>query len=479
MRSPATKLKRRIAIAALLLLALALALPMPASANGDHVFASIRLYDGIDPADMDEISRLAQEVFLPAITASDGFIGYYWLRSGERLATINLFTSAEEASASNDAARESVAEHFAPLLPNPPMLVQGKVHIGLVDMLEVMEAAALDRLHASLRVYEDFAPDDLDAYVQTVREGFLPLMTESPGFFGYYMLTNDSGTLAALSIFDSPASALASNEHAREFVAERLAAYLPSAPTITSGEIGIAMLAHVHDGANLVADRLHTSVRIYQGIDPAVSEQLAQIVADGFLPIMRDSAGFVGYYLLLNDETLTAISLFESPEQAEASNEAAREFVAENMADLLPEAPTIYSGPLGLEVEPALQADGMAPETNALYASLRVYADYDLTHFDEANALAEIHLVPQFLGIDGFFAQYTMHDNDSHVVAISLYESEEAAAAANASARAFSQEYLSQWSPNPPTGFNANVAVAALADLGMGENLIGAMMAGS
>ena len=89
------------------------------------VFASVRLYDGIDPADQAEIVRLTDEGFLPLIRESDGFVGYYFLPAEDMLATVSLFDSPEQASASNDAARDFIVDNLAPLLPNAPSYLRG------------------------------------------------------------------------------------------------------------------------------------------------------------------------------------------------------------------------------------------------------------------------------------------------------------------------------------------------------------------
>ena len=86
-------------------------------AMDDSVFASVRLYDGVDPADQAEIASLTAEGFLPIIRESDGFVGYYFLTAEDRLATVSLFDSPEQASASNEKARGFIAENLAPLLP--------------------------------------------------------------------------------------------------------------------------------------------------------------------------------------------------------------------------------------------------------------------------------------------------------------------------------------------------------------------------
>ena len=143
------------------------------------------------------------------------------------------------------------------------------------------------------------------------KSGFLPIMRESAGFFGYYLMHDGAGAVSAISIFDTEASALASNEQAREFVAENLTAYLPNDPLITAGRVGIAVLADLNDGANLIDDTsmetAFASVRIYDGVNPQDMETIIRLTAEGFLPILRDSDGFIAYFLLPEGDKLAAI----------------------------------------------------------------------------------------------------------------------------------------------------------------------------
>jgi hypothetical protein len=62
------------------------------------------------------------------------------------------------------------------------------------------------------------------------------------------------------------------------------------------------------------------------------------------------------------------------------------------------------------------------------------------------------------------------------VVGISIFEGEDAALAANEAGKAFTRDYLAEWAPNPPTGVSGRLAIAALAEVNMGENLVGAVM---
>ncbi|MCY3780494.1 MAG: hypothetical protein OXG78_09325, partial [Chloroflexi bacterium] len=304
---------------------LLMAMPFAAVAQDtmeDSVFISVRHYDGVDPADLAEAERITREGFVPIISGSEGFIAYYvvYPTDGTGVA-FSVFETQEQATASAELARDFVQANLLPLLPNPPTIVEGLVDIGFVELLDGMGGGDVSQLHASVRIYDGFAADDMDEFVAIVEDGFLPIMRESDGFFGYYLTNNDAGALAAISIFDTEESALASNEKARDFVAENLTAYLPNNPTITSGRVGIAVLADLNDGANLIDDQpVFASIRIYDGVDPQDMDTIARLTADGFLPILRDSDGFIAYFLLSEGDTLAAINAFETAEQAAASN---------------------------------------------------------------------------------------------------------------------------------------------------------------
>lgn len=463
---------------ALLMLALLLAMPLSAGAQDamdDHVFVSIRHYAGLDPDGQDELYRLTAEGFLPIIRESEGYIGYYWLHEGENVVAVSLFESQEQASASAESAREYVAEHLAHLVAGPPRTVEGQVDIGFVELLDGMSDGAVSSLHASVRIYDDFEADELDEFVAIVEDGFLPIMRETDGFFGYYLMNDGAGTVSAISIFDSEASALASNENAREFVAENLTAYLPSAPAIVSGRVGIASLADVNDAANLIDDApVFVSIRVYDGVDPMDRDEIVRLVDPEFLSIMRESDGFVAYYLLPAGDKLAAVSIFDSAEQAAASNEKARDYVAEFMAPLLPNAPMIVEG--HIDVMYVNDADDMmmGDDMSALYASLRIYDVPDMGNLEAANELVKAYLLPALHEAGGLVSYYALNDGDDTIAGLNVYDSEEQALAANDIAAAFNAEHTKDFLPDDPLIVKGELGVAALAEVHMGENLVGA-----
>ncbi|MCY3781629.1 MAG: hypothetical protein OXG78_15045, partial [Chloroflexi bacterium] len=442
------------------------------------VFASVRVYDGVDPAGYDTYIRLLNEGFLPILRESEGFVGYYQLMVGERHASVSLFETEAQAQASRETARVFIAEHVAPLMPNAPMIVEGLVEVSHADTM--MMTDDMSSLHALLAIYDGFDMAHLDETVTLVESVYLPDLREAGGLFAYYGISDGVDTAVALRIMDSEESLQRGSDIAADFVAEYLADWLPEDPLQVSGPLAVAALAEIDMGANLIDgmmdDSVFASVRLYDGINPADQAEIARLTIEGFLPNIRESDGFVGYFFLPAGDGLATVSLFDSAEQATVSNDAAREFIGENVAPLFPNAPRIFEGPLAMNYVPALLDTDDNGQAGELYASVRFYEGFDLAHFDEANDLAIAHLLPALQELGGLFAQFAFNDGEDTVVGISIFESEEAALAANDLGKAFTIEYVADWAPNPPTGVAGKLAIAALAEISMGENLVGAMM---
>jgi hypothetical protein len=71
----------------------------------------------------------------------------------------------------------------------------------------------------------------------------------------------------------------------------------------------------------------------------------AQRVRDSFVPLMRELAGFRGYYLLDGgpDEVI-AISMFDSADEALISNEKAADWVRNNVMQFVRGMPEVMVG---------------------------------------------------------------------------------------------------------------------------------------
>jgi len=63
------------------------------------------------------------------------------------------------------------------------------------------------------------------------------------------------------------------------------------------------------------------------------ARELARSAEEGMLPIFRAQTGFKSYSLVASGDELLSFSAWESEEDAEAANEVAASWIAENMAD--------------------------------------------------------------------------------------------------------------------------------------------------
>jgi heme-degrading monooxygenase HmoA len=75
---------------------------------------------------------------------------------------------------------------------------------------------------------------------QRVREGFVPLVRQIPGFRGYYLLDGGPDVLITVSMFDSADEALASNETAAEWVRNNVLEFTKGMPEVMVGNVLVA-----------------------------------------------------------------------------------------------------------------------------------------------------------------------------------------------------------------------------------------------
>ena len=88
---------------------------------------------------------------------------------------------------------------------------------------------------------------------------------------------------------------------------------------------------------------MYVAVRRYEGVsDP---QKVGQVAQEGFVPIISEMPGFVTYYCVdAGDGVMVSTSVFEHKDAEEQSNFRAGQFVAENLAPLLPNPPQVTAG---------------------------------------------------------------------------------------------------------------------------------------
>ena len=93
-------------------------------------------------------------------------------------------------------------------------------------------------MYVAIRRYGLLTNEPLENVFQGIREGFIPLINNAPGFLAYYALDSGDGTLTSISVFEHRAGAERSNKLAEDWVGSTLAEALPTSPDIIVGEVG-------------------------------------------------------------------------------------------------------------------------------------------------------------------------------------------------------------------------------------------------
>ena len=90
-------------------------------------------------------------------------------------------------------------------------------------------------MYATVRRYEGVSNPTEAA--QRVNDGFVPLISQIPGFVAYYWVDAGGGVMISTSVFQDQASAEESNRRAADYVRQNLVSVLPNPPQVTAGEV--------------------------------------------------------------------------------------------------------------------------------------------------------------------------------------------------------------------------------------------------
>jgi hypothetical protein len=90
-------------------------------------------------------------------------------------------------------------------------------------------------MYATVRRYEGVT--DPSEAGRRVNEGFVPIISQIPGFVAYYWVDAGGGVMISTSVFEDQSGAEESNNRAADYVRQHLAPLLPKPPQVTAGEV--------------------------------------------------------------------------------------------------------------------------------------------------------------------------------------------------------------------------------------------------
>jgi hypothetical protein len=93
------------------------------------MYVAVRRYEGV--TDPQKAGQLVDEGFVPIISEMPGFVAYYWVDAGDGVVvTTSVFEHQAAEEESSWRAGKFVAQHIAPLSPNPPQVTAGDVVVA-------------------------------------------------------------------------------------------------------------------------------------------------------------------------------------------------------------------------------------------------------------------------------------------------------------------------------------------------------------
>ena len=90
-------------------------------------------------------------------------------------------------------------------------------------------------MYVAVRRFEGVT--DSQKVAQVAEEGFVPIISDLPGFVAHYTVDAGDGVMVGISVFEHKAAEEESTFLAGEFVAEHLEPLMPNPPQVTAGEV--------------------------------------------------------------------------------------------------------------------------------------------------------------------------------------------------------------------------------------------------
>jgi hypothetical protein len=115
------------------------------------------------------------------------------------------------------------------------LVVLERVRTRRVSSRRLRKEVGQRAMYVAVRRYEGVT--DPQKAGQLVDEGFVPIISEMPGFVAYYWVDAGDGVMVSTSVFEHKDAEEESNFRAGEFVAEHLLPLMPNPPQITTGEV--------------------------------------------------------------------------------------------------------------------------------------------------------------------------------------------------------------------------------------------------
>jgi hypothetical protein len=100
-------------------------------------------------------------------------------------------------------------------------------------------------MYTSFRRYNITNAETVEEITQRIREGFVPIISQTPGFIAYSVIDAGEGVIASISVFGDQAGAEESNRRAADWVKHNMAHVVSGPPQVTAGTVTLHSTKHI------------------------------------------------------------------------------------------------------------------------------------------------------------------------------------------------------------------------------------------
>ncbi len=194
----------------------------------------------------------------------------------------------------------------------------------------------------------DRSADELTAMI---RDEFIPLLEDIPGFVWYVAGTNEETQgQFSVGVFADEAGAAESSRRAAEWGAQGASDFVEGDPTVYEGVIGVAAEAAPRAGG---LDGTFVVIRLRQPNPDWSVEDVMRRIEEGYVPLVREIPGFVSYFGSADPAGggQAYVGVFHDKAGADESTRVAREWLTEHSYTFFDGDPTVAEGIVGAAAE--------------------------------------------------------------------------------------------------------------------------------
>ena len=192
-------------------------------------------------------------------------------------------------------------------------------------------------MYGVVRLYNmKSAAKDIDKVVAEARDGFLPIVTEIPGFASYTMALSETGELVTIGFFLDRASADESTRLAGEWVRDNLMWAVEGPPKTAGGEVRLQ--------ERLGGDVSYGTVRRWK-LQPGKMNEALGLFRSQLLPLLSSTPGFVNVAILESgpDEFLS-LGAWRDHASAQEATRHLMAFIQEHAGNVVVGPPEMLDG---------------------------------------------------------------------------------------------------------------------------------------